>query len=300
MVNILAIAITIVGLIIFEIITSIDNAVINAEVLGTVSEKMKKWFLTWGMLFAVGLMRGLLPLVLVMATHPDLGIFEALTFGLEGNSEEIQQSVGVLLMGGGVFLIFIFLHWLFMEPKAYGLHGEKFFHRHSVWFYAVVSVFLTLLVWAAITADPWLALGAVVGSTIFFIVNGFRLNAEKVEREMIHKKGLSDWSKIMYLEAIDASFSIDGVVGAFAFTVVVPLIIIGNGIGAIAVRQLTVHNIEKIKKYKYIKHGAMYSIAALGFIMIAESFGMHIPGGLAPVITFIFLGYFFWKSKKEM
>jgi len=111
---------------------------------------------------------------------------------------------------------------------------------------------------------------------------------------------MSDWSKIMYLEVIDATFSIDGILGAFAFTLAIPLILIGNGIGAIAVRQLTISNIERIKKYKYLKNGAMYSVFVLGVIMVLDSFGMHIPIWLSPLVMFGVVGYFFLKSRREM
>jgi hypothetical protein len=107
-------------------------------------------------------------------------------------------------------------------------------------------------------------------------------------------------SKILYLEVIDTTFSIDGVLGAFAFTLSVPLIIIGNGLGALVVRQLTIGNIKRIKKYKYLKNGAMYSVLALGVIMITDGFGVHVPSWVSPIVTFLILGYFFWKSKKEL
>lgn len=288
----------VVGLALFELITSVDNAVINAEVLSTVHQRMRRWFLTWGILFAVFVMRGVLPLIIVMLSQPGIGVWEAITFTLSGTTA-VEASTSVLLVTGGVFLVFVFLHWLFIEPKIYGLHAERFFHRLNVWFYAVVSVFLVVLVWYAISINAILAFGAVLGSTVFFIVHGFRLNAEKMEHEMMHKKGMSDWSKILYLEAIDASFSIDGVIGAFAFTFSVPLIILGNGLGAIAVRQLTVANIGRIKKYKYLKHGAMYSIFILGSIMIAQSFGWHPPEWLSPLTAIAVMGYFFWRSIRE-
>jgi len=293
---------TVIGLGIFEMITSVDNAVINAEVLSAVSQKLRKFFVTWGVLFAVFLLRGGLPLAIVMLSNPGIGVIEALTFTFDGNTmHAFESSASVLQIAGGVFLLFTFLHWLFIEPKIYGLHAERFFFRLNVWFYAVVSVLLMALVWFSIQANEWMAFGAVAGSTIFFIVHGFRLNAEKIEHEMLHDKGgMSGWSKIFYLEAIDASFSIDGVIGAFAFTFSIPLIIIGNGIGAIAVRQLTVANIDRIKKYKYLKHGAMYSILALGIVMIAESFGAAVPSWFAPAVTFLALGYFFWKSRREL
>ena len=80
----------------------------------------------------------------------------------------------------------------------------------------------------------------------------------------------------------------------------VPLIIIGNGLGAIVLRQLTVGNIERIKKYAYLKNGAMYSILFLGLIMVLDAFGFHIPSWLSPVATAIIVGYFFLKSRKAL
>ena len=145
-----------------------------------------------------------------------------------------------------------------------------------------------------------MAFGAVVGSTAFFITHGFKENAEKMEKEMLEGSGkMSDLSKIFYLEVIDATFSIDGILGAFAFTFILPVILIGNGIGAIMVRQLTVGNIERVKKYKYLKNGAMYSIFALGIVMILDSFGLHIPKFVSPILTFAIVGFFFYKSYKE-
>jgi hypothetical protein len=96
------------------------------------------------------------------------------------------------------------------------------------------------------------------------------------------------------------TFSIDGVLGAFAFTLSVPLIILGNGLGALVLRQLTIGNIERIKKYRYLKNGAMYSILFLGLIMLFDSFGLDIPSWLSPVITFATVGYFWWKSSREL
>ena len=111
---------------------------------------------------------------------------------------------------------------------------------------------------------------------------------------------MSDIGKIAYLEVLDSTFSIDGVVGAFAFTFSIPLILLGNGLGALVLRKLTVSNIERIKKYKYLKNGAMYSILFLGAIMILDSFGFSIPPWLSPIITFGTVGYFFLKSRTEI
>ncbi|HLL60810.1 MAG TPA: DUF475 domain-containing protein [Candidatus Nitrosocosmicus sp.] len=301
--ELLPILLTVLGLCLFEIISSVDNAIINAEVLSTMSKKARRWFLTYGLFFAVFVLRGLLPWAIVWAVIPSLGPIGALTATFSNDPKivhAIESSAPILLMGGGVFLVFLFFHWLFLEPKNFGLKGERFFKEQGVWFYAVVSILLTLIVWYSLKINPFIAFSAVIGSTAFFITHGFRQNAEKSEAALLANKGLSDVSKILYLEIIDASFSIDGVLGAFAFTLSVPIILFGNGIGAFVLRELTIHNIERIKKYKFIKNGAMYSILVLGSIMIFDSFGMHIPQWLSPVATFSIVGYFFWKSRQDM
>ncbi len=145
-----------------------------------------------------------------------------------------------------------------------------------------------------------LAFGTVIGSTVFFIVHGFQQNAEIQEKKILTKSHLSDISKLIYLEVIDATFSVDGVIGAFAFTLSIPLILLGNGLGAIILRKLTVENIDRIKFYRYLKNGAMYSMLSLGIVMVLDSFGIDIPQWVSPVITFITIGYFFLRSKKEL
>jgi hypothetical protein len=298
----LSVFLTIAGLGLFETISSIDNAIINAEVLSTMQPKARRWFLVWGLLIAVFLIRGLLPWLIVWATMPALGPLGALTATFSSDPqvhEAIERSAPILLIGGGTFLVFLFFHWLFLEPKHFGLRGERFFQRQGVWFYAVISVLLTVIVWFALDQFPAMAFGAVVGSTAFFITHGFKENAAQSEKELM-REGLSDVSKIFYLEVIDATFSIDGVLGAFAFTLSVPLILLGNGLGAFVVRELTIGNIERIKKYIYIKNGAMYSILFLGTIMLLESFGVQVPSWVSPVLTFGVVGFFFFKSRREM
>jgi hypothetical protein len=299
--DIFAISLTVLGLCLFETISSIDNAIINADVLSTMGKKARKWFLIWGLFFAVFVVRGLLPWLIVWVATPSLGPWEALMSTLSSDPkvlEAVEASAPMLLIGGGTFLVFLFFHWLFLEPKTYGLKGEKFIASQGVWFYAVVSILLTLLVYFAINRNPMMALGAVVGSTAFFITHGFKQNAEENERKLMGGN-MSDVSKIMYLEVIDATFSIDGVIGAFAFTMSVPLILLGNGIGAFVVREITIGNIDRIKKFAYLKNGAMYSILFLGAIMIADSFEIPIPSWVSPIITFIIVGFFFYKSVKE-
>lgn len=302
MAELILLLLTLVGLSLFEIVSSIDNAVINADVLSTMSKKARRWFLLWGILFAVFVVRGLLPFLIVYMLNPSLGftgVIEATIRGDEVVIAAIEASAPPLLVGGGTFLIFLFFHWLFMEPKNYGMWGERYIHRRAVWFYAIVSILLSLIVWFSIKVNPAMAFGAAMGSTAFFITHGFKQNAEQKEREMMSSK-MSGWAKIAYLEVIDTTFSIDGVLGAFAFTLFVPLILIGNGIGAVVVRQVTVSNIENVKKYKYLKNGAMYSVAFLGMIMVLDAFGAHIPSFISPIVTVLIISWFFLKSRREL
>jgi uncharacterized protein len=293
---------TVVGLALFETVSSIDNAIINAEVLSTMKPKARKWFLLWGILFAVFVVRGVLPWAIIWATVPSLGAWGAVTATFSNDpavAHAIESSAPILLAGGGMFLVLLFLHWLFLEEKHIGLPHEKFFAKQGAWFYAAASIILLVVVWYAMKINPLMAFGAVVGSTAFFITHGFKQYAEESEKNLM-TGNKSDISKILYLEVIDATFSIDGVLGAFAFTLSMPIILIGNGIGAILVRQLTIGNIERIKKYAFLKNGAMYSILILGIIMMLDAFGVHIPQWFSPVATFLVVAFFFQKSRKEV
>jgi len=298
----LALLFTVAGLCLFETVSSVDNAIINAEVLSTMGERARRWFLFWGILFAVFMVRGLLPWLIVWATVPQLGPLGALTATFSSDprvTEAVEKSAPMLLVGGGTFLVFLFFHWLFLEPKNYGLAGERFIYSQGVWFYAVVSVLLSAIVWFALQKNEYMAFCAVLGSTAFFITHGFKENAARSERELM-RAGLSDVSKIFYLEVLDATFSIDGVLGAFAFTFSIPLILLGNGLGAVIVRQLTIGNIERVKRYAYLKNGAMYSVLFLGTVMLLDGFGLHVPPWVSPALTFGTIGYFFLKSLREL
>lgn len=300
---ILGVLLTIVGLSLFETISSADNAIINAEVLSTMGTRARRWFLTWGMLVAVLLVRGLLPFFVIWGFNPTLSVWQVLSAAWSSDplvQESIHKSAPILLVAGGVFLLFLFLHWLFLEDKKMGLpRAERFFMNQGVWFYAVVSILLAVISWFALKQNNLIAFGAVVGSSLFFITHGFKQNAEEQEKRLLGSVR-SDISKLFFLEIIDSTFSIDGVLGAFAFTLSVPLILIGNGLGAFLVRQLTMSNIDRIKKYVYLKNGAMYSIFVLGIIMIMHSFGFNVPEYLSPLCTFVIIVFFFWKSKMRL
>jgi hypothetical protein len=288
--------VTVVGLVVFEGRFIADNAVINAEVLRTMSPKARKFFLLWGILFAVFAVRGLLPTAIVWLATPGFGVFEAIgaTFGGDvAAADAVRETAPLMLCGGGVFLLLLFLHWFLKEEKHFGLPVERIALRHGTWFYLLASIAIAVVTWYSVHAEPLLAFSATIGSTVFFLSHGFKEHAELAEKELAADSGArSDWSKILYLEVIDLCFSIDGVVGSFGFTMNVLLILVGNGIGAVVVRQLTVSNIERIKRYPYLKNGAMYAIGMLATVMILESFGVHVPNWATPVGTIVIIGYF--------
>ncbi len=298
----LTIILIVVGLILFEVVNSVDNAIVNAHMLRTMSAKARRWFLLWGILTAVVLVRGLLPLAIVWITTPSLSIFEvfAATFGADPIAKSaMDASAHILLIGGGMFLLLLYLHWLFLEKKDPFFFSDKLVRpNYGVWFFAGAAILLVTFLWIA-RGDPFMMLGAAIGNAVFFILYGFREMAERQEHVVEHQT-TSDVSKLMFLEVLDTSFSIDGVIGAFAFTTSVFLIFIGNGIGALVVRELTIRSIERIAKYRWIKNGAMTSIGFLGIFMIMKSFGVHVPEWLPTIVTITMVGITFWASHRYL
>jgi hypothetical protein len=242
-----------------------------------------------------------LPILLVWIANPSLSFLQIFSAAFSSNEavlSSLETSKPLLLLGGGAYMVLIFLGWLFLEEKNFLLRTEKFIKKQGVWFYAITSLFTTLIIYLALRENPILALSASIGVSAFFITDGFKKNAEEKEKELTSGH-LSAWSKILYLEILDASFSIDGVVGAFAFTISVPLILIGNGLGALIVRKLTIKGLDFIAQFAYLKNGAMYSIGFLGIIMCYESLGHELPFWVSPLVTFMILIIVFLASLRE-
>lgn len=291
-----------IGLVLFEVISSLDNAVINADVLRTMSARARRWFLLWGIFIAVFLVRGLLPTLMIWIASPSLGFLGAFSASFSTDPhiiELMEKAKPILLVGGGVYLLLLFLHWLFEEQKEYAFFLERFIHRQSVWFYTFASLMLLIIAWFTIK-ESMLIFSALVGSTAFFITSGFKRSAEEQEKKILASTTASDISKLLYLEVLDATFSIDGVIGAFAFTVSVPLILLGNGFGAFVVRYATVRGASTIKKFRYLKNGAMYSVGTLGLVMILESFGREVAFWVPPLNTALIIGAFFFLSWRAL
>ncbi len=294
--------IVIFGLILFETVNSVDNAIINAHVLGTMGEKWRKRFLFIGILTSVFLVRFILPIILVWVIAPGISLADiAGMFGGDSSlaTEAIETTKPLILSFAGIFLLLLYFHWLFMEKKMHLFYHEKLLkEHHKVWFFAAAAIILVVLMYFA-RNNPNMMLFTAVGSAAFFIVYGFKETAARGEEKLL-KGNTSDVSKFVYLEILDATFSFDGVVGAFAFTTNLLWITIGLGIGALVVRELTIKGIDTVGKYKFLKNGAMTAIGLLGAFMTVESFGLDLPIYGPTLITVAIIIYAFYASHKHL
>jgi uncharacterized protein len=294
--------IIVLGLIVFEVVNSIDNAIVNAHVLKTMSILWRKRFLFIGILTSVFLVRFLLPLFIVWVSVPNISLpdlFSSFAGGNDIAAKAVEAQTPIILTFGGIFLLFLYLHWLFLEKKE-PLFIERYLKaKHGVWFFGLAAVILVLIMYLA-RANSLMMLAAAIGSATFFILYGLKETAESTEQKLglNQSANMGDFSKFIYLEVLDATFSFDGVIGAFAFTINLLLILFGIGIGAIVVRQLTVKGIDQVAKYKYLKNGAMTSIGFLGLFMLIEAFGVEMPSFVPIVATLLLVGVAFWMSSR--
>ncbi|ABB45120.1 Protein of unknown function DUF475 [Sulfurimonas denitrificans DSM 1251] len=271
-----------------EVSLSFDNAVVNASILKTWDEYWKKLFLTVGILIAVFGMRLLFPLVIVAQTA-DMGILEVWNLALDNPVEYSSKLIAhhaEISAFGGVFLLLVFLnfmldeekniHWIEIIEKKLGLLGK--IEAISIFVSIVVLMFFATFVeegqkLAVLNAGLW---GIIVYVSVDIL--GFVLEKEDEKKHISSTVKKGSIGGFLYLEVLDASFSFDGVIGAFAITKDIVVIMLGLGIGAMFVRSITIYLVEKgtLDSYIYLEHGAHYAIGILAFIML---FGMkfHIP-----------------------
>ena len=288
----------VIGLIVFEVVNSVDNAIVNAHVLKTMGELWRKRFLLIGIVTSVFLVRFLLPLFIVWISVPSIPLPSLFSSFVGGNTiaaDAVNAQKPVILAFGGVFLLLLYFHWLFLEKKD-PLYLERFLKaKHGVWFFGFAAVILVVVMFLA-RANSAMMLAAAIGSATFFLLYGLKETAESSEN--VQGAPMRDFSKFVYLEVLDAAFSFDGVIGSFAFTINLLLIFIGIGIGAVVVRQLTVKGIDQVAKYRYLKNGALTSIGFLGLFMLVEAFGFEMPSYVPIAVTLLLVGAAFWKSRQ--
>ncbi|MBW8482422.1 DUF475 domain-containing protein [Actinomadura parmotrematis] len=282
---------------VLEISLSFDNAVVNAKVLDRMSPFWQKVFLTVGVAIAVFGMRLVFPLLIVGITAR-LGPGRALDLALHDHARYqhlLEDAYPMIAAFGGMFLMMLFLEFVFADREERWLTWlERPLARLGALdrLPVVISGGALVLVasfWAADAGDVMVA--GVLGMVTYVLVNGLGELFAEAEEESEERAGAAGavgkaaFFLFVYLEVLDASFSFDGVIGAFAISTDPIIIAIGLGIGAMYIRSLTVFLVRKgtLHEYVYLEHGAHWAIGALAVCMLV-SVGHEVPewltGGL--------------------
>ncbi|MDO4245317.1 MAG: DUF475 domain-containing protein [Deinococcus sp.] len=291
---------------VLEVSLSFDNAVVNASVLRNMSVVWQQRFLTWGMLIAVFGMRFIFPIVIV-ALSSGMGFMETVreAFGNpETYAHHLEQAHVTISAFGGTFLMMVFLKY-FMNPKK-----EEHWLTHLEGTLARIGKLDTIQ-------------AVFVSALLLFLVHNFVAPAERLSAltagfigllvylgmdaigslfeadDLTAKAGAAGFSSFMYLQVLDASFSLDGVIGAFALSKDIVLIAAGLTIGAMFVRSLTIMMVRKgtLEMYRFLEHGAHYGIGALAVIMLLSmNRNVHIPEIITGLIGAGFIALSVWAS----
>lgn len=293
-----------------EVSLSFDNAVVNASVLKTWDEYWQKLFLGVGIIIAVFGMRLLFPLVIV-AVAADIGITDVWHLALNDPktySMHLTNHHAEVAAFGGMFLLLVFLNFLFDHEKEVHWLGhveQKLGALGKVSSIAVMIAMGVLLGSMSLVAEAQklvVLISGLWGILIYVGVDAISNLLEKEEEgsnvgDLVKKGGIGGF---LYLEVLDASFSFDGVIGAFAITTDVVIIMLGLAIGAMFVRSLTVYLVKKgtLDEFVFLEHGAHYAIGILAAIMLA-SMKYHIPELFTGLIGVAFIVASLWSSVRH-
>lgn len=295
---------------ILEISLSFDNAVVNAAVLKDMDDVWQKRFLTWGMIIAVFGMRIVFPLAIV-AVAAGLGPVDALQLSLNDPAryEEIVSSAHVGIAGfGGAFLAMVGLSFFFDGEKE--IHWIKWIEEKLALVSNIKAAEIALLLLAIYGISQMLPeeealtfiVSGVLGLVTFIAVEALgtilemRDEAQKAAG-LVVRSGLGGF---LYLNVLDASFSFDGVIGAFALSNNMVIIALGLSIGAMFVRSMTIMLVKKgtLSEYRYLEHGAFWAIIALGAIMLLSA-RYEIPETITGLIGAAMIGLSLWWSVRH-
>ena len=271
---------------ILEISLSFDNAVVNAKVLDRMSEFWQKMFLTVGIVIAVFGMRIVFPLLIVGVTA-HLNPVDAIDLAMKkGDISEpgtyaylLNDAHPLVAAYGGIFLLMLFLDFLFDGERD--LHWLGWIERPLSRAAGLPTASTIVALGALLLAGEYLAedrgevlLAGVLGLITYLLVDGlgrlFESQAAEGPTGLAKATGKAGLLLFLYVNILDASFSFDGVLGAFAITQDPILIGLGLGIGALYIRSFTVFLVRKgtLGDYVYLEHGAMWAIGALAAILL--------------------------------
>ena len=292
---------------VLEISLSFDNAVVNASVLKGMDKVWQQRFLTWGIAFAVFGMRVVFPLAIV-AIAAGLGPMETINLSLNNPAEyeRIVSSAHVGIAGfGGAFLAMVGLKFFFDRDKD--IHWiraiEEWLSKFAALPAAEIGILL-LVLWGISSMLPdaealTFLIAGMLGLVTFIAVEGINtiLEIHEEKKQLAGTVVRSGLGGFLYLNVLDASFSFDGVIGAFALSNNMIVIALGLSIGAMFVRSMTIHLVEKgtLAQYRYLENGAFWAIIALGGIMLVSA-RFHIPETITGLIGAILIGLSLWWS----
>lgn len=308
-------AVVVAVLAVLEISLSFDNAVINATVLQRMNEFWRKMFMTAGMVIAVVGMRLVFPVVIVAATA-GLGfgtVIDLILHHPQAYAHHLESAHPAIAAFGGMFLLMIFLdflldegkriHWIAVIEEPLSLGGRL---KTLSSLLALVALLVVTGTWAGDHAATVLHAG-IIGLVSYLAVRGFSELFESLGGIKDRPKGSgvalvgkAAFFLFLYLEVLDASFSFDGVVGAFAITSNVLTIMIGLGIGAYFVRELTLWLVkhDTLSEFIYLEHGAHYAVGALA-VLLAVSLKYEIPDVVTGLVGVAFIGLSLASSVQE-
>ena len=306
---------------VLEISLSFDNAVVNATILERMNAAWQRIFLTIGVVIAVFGMRLVFPF-LVVAVTAGLGPVQAVQLAFQQGDPDVPGTYGFILNAahpaiagfGGMFLLMLFLDFMFDEREVLWIKPvEKVLQivgrvpGASV----IVSIIVLVLVSQFVAEDPaTVLLSGVVGIGSFLLVTAlgkvFEETAEEggadidpvtPGRQVKVVVGRAAFFLFLYLEVLDASFSFDGVIGAFAITSDPIVIAIGLGVGAMFIRSLTIFLVRQgtLGQFVYLEHGALWAVGALAVILLV-SIRVEIPDLVTGLVGIVFIGAGFLSS----
>jgi uncharacterized protein len=293
---------------VMEVSLSFDNAVVNASVLKTWDKFWQSLFLGVGIVIAVFGMRLLFPLVIV-AQAADLGLVQVWNLALNdpnAYSMHLTNHHAEVAAFGGIFLLLVFLNFLLDDEKELHWLGHWEEKLGALGKISSVSVMLALAALmgsltmveegrklVVLTAGLWGVLTYVGVDVVSSMLEKEEEGGASVG-DLVKRGGIGGF---LYLEVLDASFSFDGVIGAFAITKDVVIIMLGLAIGAMFVRSLTVFLVRKgtLDEFVFLEHGAHYAIGILALIMLA-SMKFHIPEIFTGLVGVAFILASLWSS----
>lgn len=297
---------------VLEISLSFDNAIVNANKLKDMTPKWQHRFLTWGIVIAVFGMRVIFPLLIVVIAA-NVGPWQALVMAASQPEEyaRIMHDAHLPIAAfGGTFLMMVGLSFFFDGEKD--IHWVRWVEQKAADYSSVKGVEIALvlvvmLVFSRIIGasdDP--RLGPVAANTFFHSAIWGLLTFLLVEvlggmldrsQQMLEGAARGGVGAFLYLEVLDASFSFDGVIGAFALSQNLFVIAIGLGIGAMYVRSMTIMLVEKgtLAQYRYLEHGAFWAILILSVIMYLQAL-IHIPEVVTGLGGAALIGVALWSS----